>query len=86
MREVTVAVVGQPRDLRAADVLRPRAAGVEDAAGRRVDRRRRLAADDDIAERARPGVTVFTSDRELAQRARAQGAAVEGARSLLDRL
>ena len=43
-------------------------------------------ADDHIAEIARRGVAVFTSDRELAERARAKGATVEGARSLLDRL
>ncbi|HEX2086128.1 MAG TPA: NYN domain-containing protein [Solirubrobacteraceae bacterium] len=43
-------------------------------------------ADDAIAERAGPGVTVVTSDRELAERARARGAEVAGARSLLDRL
>jgi predicted RNA-binding protein with PIN domain len=41
-------------------------------------------ADDAIAERAAPGVTVVTSDRELAGRARAAGADVAGARTLLD--
>lgn len=43
-------------------------------------------ADDAIADRAAPGVTVVTSDRELARRARAAGADVVGARTLLDRL
>jgi predicted RNA-binding protein with PIN domain len=43
-------------------------------------------ADDAIAEHAAPGVTVVTSDRELAGRARARGATVVGARELLDRL
>ena len=43
-------------------------------------------ADDAIAERARPGLTVVTSDRELAGRVRERGAEVVGARSLLDRL
>jgi predicted RNA-binding protein with PIN domain len=39
-------------------------------------------ADDAIAARAGPGVTVVTSDRELAERARAAGAEVVGARSV----
>ena len=39
-------------------------------------------ADDLIAARAEPGVTVVTSDRELAGRARAAGAEVLGARAL----
>ena len=43
-------------------------------------------ADDLIADEAGPGVTVVTSDRELAARARAAGAEVVGARALLDRL
>ena len=43
-------------------------------------------ADDAIAARAAPGVTVVTSDRELAARARAAGADVVGARALRDRL
>ena len=43
-------------------------------------------ADDAIAERAEPGVTVVTSDRELAERARAAGADVVGVRALLERL
>lgn len=38
-------------------------------------------ADDAIAAAAGPGVTVVTSDRELAGRARAAGAEVVGARS-----
>jgi predicted RNA-binding protein with PIN domain len=50
-------------------------------------RRGRDAADDEIAERfAAPGVTVVTSDRGLAVRARARGAQVEGARSFRRRL
>ena len=43
-------------------------------------------ADDAIAERAAPGVTVVTSDRELAGRAAAGGAEVAGAGALLRRL
>jgi hypothetical protein len=43
-------------------------------------------ADDAIAERAAPGVTVVTSDRELRRRAEAKGAEVVGVRALLDRL
>lgn len=43
-------------------------------------------ADDALAERARPGVTLVTSDRELAERATARGAAVEGAGAFLRRL
>ena len=41
-------------------------------------------ADDEIAARAAPGVLVITSDRELQERARAKGAAVAGARAVLD--
>ena len=40
-------------------------------------------ADDAIAARAGPGDTVVTSDQELAARARAKGAEVVGARTLL---
>jgi predicted RNA-binding protein with PIN domain len=43
-------------------------------------------ADDAIAERAGPGVTVVTSDRELAQRVRDRGGDVEGSKTLLERL
>jgi uncharacterized protein YaiI (UPF0178 family) len=43
-------------------------------------------ADDLIAELARPGDVVVTSDRELAGRVRARGAAVEGVTSLNRRL
>ncbi|HEV2062599.1 MAG TPA: NYN domain-containing protein [Solirubrobacteraceae bacterium] len=43
-------------------------------------------ADDAIAARARPGTTVVTSDRELASRARANGADVLGAGAFLRRL
>lgn len=52
-----------------------------------ASRRGRDAADDDIAELARPGHTVVTSDADLAERSRARGANVEGAggfRRLLD--
>jgi uncharacterized protein YaiI (UPF0178 family) len=43
-------------------------------------------ADDAIAARAAPGVTVVTSDRELAARCRASGAGVVGAGAFLRRL
>ena len=43
-------------------------------------------ADDAIAARAAPGVTVVTSDRELARRVREKGAEVVGAGAFLDRL
>ena len=43
-------------------------------------------ADDAIAERAAAGVTVVTSDRELADRSRARGAEVVGAGTFLRRL
>ncbi len=43
-------------------------------------------ADDAIAARAAGGVTVVTSDRELAGRARARGAEVVAARTFLGRL
>ena len=43
-------------------------------------------ADDAIAARAAPGTTVVTSDRELAARARANGADVVGAGTFLRRL
>ena len=39
-------------------------------------------ADDAIAARAAPGITVVTSDRELRDRVRSVGAAVAGARTL----
>jgi rRNA-processing protein FCF1 len=41
-------------------------------------------ADDAIAARAEPGLTVVTSDRELAARARAAGSDVVGARTFLE--
>ena len=44
------------------------------------------AADDDIAARAEPGVTVVTSDSELVRRARERGADVIGAGEFLRRL
>ena len=43
-------------------------------------------ADDAIAARAEPGLTVVTSDQELARRVQARGAEVVGARSLLETL
>jgi uncharacterized protein YaiI (UPF0178 family) len=44
------------------------------------------AADDDIAERAEPGITVVTSDRDLARRSTDAGADVIGAGEFLRRL
>jgi len=46
----------------------------------------RDAADDDIAARAGPGLTVVSSDAELAERARAAGAQVLGAGAFRRRL
>ena len=43
-------------------------------------------ADDELARRAGPGVTLVTSDRGLAERGRSAGADVVGAGWLLDRL
>jgi predicted RNA-binding protein with PIN domain len=43
-------------------------------------------ADDALADQARPGLTVVTSDRELAGRVRGKGADVEGAAAFLRRL
>jgi predicted RNA-binding protein with PIN domain len=43
-------------------------------------------ADDEITARASPGITVVTSDRELAQRVRAAGAEVLPAKAFRDRL
>jgi rRNA-processing protein FCF1 len=43
-------------------------------------------ADDAIAERAAPGVTVVTSDQGLADRVRRRGGDVVGVRTLLERL
>ena len=43
-------------------------------------------ADDALAARAAPGVTLATSDRELVARARAAGAETVGAGTLLDLL
>jgi uncharacterized protein YaiI (UPF0178 family) len=62
-----------------------------DLAGERVDvrfasRRGRNAADDDIAELARAGDTVVTSDRDLADRACRKGAEVFGVRRFRERL
>ena len=60
-------------------------------AGERVEvafasRAGRDAADDDIAARAEPGLTVVTSDAALAERARAGGAEVMGAGAFRRRL
>jgi uncharacterized protein YaiI (UPF0178 family) len=68
--EVAVVFDGRERDLQAA---RAHVAFAPDA-------------DDAIAARAEPGLTVVTSDRGLAGRARAAGAEVVGARALLARL
>ena len=68
--ELAVVFDGRERDLRAVH------ADVAFAAN----------ADDLIAERAAPGLTVATSDRELAGRARRRGAEVVGAGTLLRRL
>jgi hypothetical protein len=43
-------------------------------------------ADDEIAARAAPGVTVVTSDRGLAERVRAAGGAVTPSKAFRDRL
>jgi uncharacterized protein YaiI (UPF0178 family) len=51
-----------------------------------ASRRGQNAADDDIAARAGPGVVVVTSDADLAARARAAGADVEGAGAFRRRL
>ena len=51
-----------------------------------ASRRGRDAADDDIAARAERGLTVVTSDRELARRSREAGAEVVGAGEFLRRL
>ena len=48
-----------------------------------ASRRGRDAADDDIAARAEPGMTVVTSDRDLSRRAREAGADVMGAGEFL---
>jgi predicted RNA-binding protein with PIN domain len=68
--DVTVVFDGRQRDLQAVTVT------VEFAPH----------ADDRLADAARDGVVLFTSDRELAQRARRRGATVEGAGRLLARL
>jgi predicted RNA-binding protein with PIN domain len=62
-----------------------------DVPAERVDvafasRHGRDAADDDIAARAAPGITVVTSDSTLAARARAAGAEVESAGAFRRRL
>ena len=51
-----------------------------------ASRRGANAADDDIAARAGPGVTVVTSDRDLSRRAEEAGASVMGAGEFLRRL
>ena len=62
--EIAVVFDGRDRDLQA----------------RRIEVAFAAHADDAIAARAGPGVTVVTSDRGLAARARAKGAAVMGVR------
>jgi predicted RNA-binding protein with PIN domain len=59
------------------------ASGVEVAF---ATRRGQNAADDDIAARAEPGITVVTSDRNLVERARERGADTMGAGEFLRRL
>ena len=73
---VIVIFDGKPFDLDGSD-------GVE---VRFATRGGRDAADDDIAARAEPGVTVVTSDARLAERARERGAEVVGAGSFRRRL
>jgi predicted RNA-binding protein with PIN domain len=73
--EVAVVLDGLPFDLTAERV---------DVAFAR--RRGRDAADDDIAARAQPGITVVTSDRDLARRSAERGADVMGAGEFLRRL
>jgi uncharacterized protein YaiI (UPF0178 family) len=73
--EVAVVLDGAPFDLTAERV------DVAFASRRGPD-----AADDDIAARAEPGITVVTSDRDLARRSREAGADVVGAGELLRRL
>lgn len=73
---VTVVFDGRPRDLDAPDGVT-----VEFAS-----RQGRDAADDDVARMAAPGVTVVTSDADLAARARAAGASVVGAGEFRRRL
>ncbi|HEY3019150.1 MAG TPA: NYN domain-containing protein [Solirubrobacteraceae bacterium] len=68
---VTVVFDGAPHDVDAPD-------GVEVAFAPH--------ADDEIAARARPGVCVVTSDRALAERVRAAGAEVVGAKAFRERL
>jgi uncharacterized protein YaiI (UPF0178 family) len=73
--DVTVVLdAGEPPPAEHVDVVVARRAG-------------RNAADDEIVERfAREGVRVATSDHELADRVRALGAEVEGARTFRRRL
>ena len=80
--DVTVVLDAGPPELAG------RAGGVEVAI---APRRGRDAADDEIvrllgASEAPAAVRVVTSDRELARRARALGAQVEGARTFRERL
>jgi predicted RNA-binding protein with PIN domain len=73
--EVAVVLDGKPFDLSAerVDVAFARRRGPD-------------AADDDIAARAEPGITVVTSDRELARRSTERGAEIIGAGEFLRRL
>jgi uncharacterized protein YaiI (UPF0178 family) len=70
--EVAVVLDGKPFDLSSDRV------GVAFAS-----RRGPNAADDDIAARAEPDLTVVTSDRDLVRRVRARGAEVVGAGEFL---
>src|SRR4051812_25032330 len=68
---VTVVFDGAPHDIEAADGVEVLFAPV---------------ADDEIAARAAPGVTVVTSDRGLAERVRAAGGEVEPVKAFRERL
>ncbi len=77
--EVAVVFDGPPRDLGAAHVAVSFAGGGRDAADGEIARR--VAADADPRD-----LRVATSDRALAERVRAHGASVIGARAFLARL
>jgi predicted RNA-binding protein with PIN domain len=68
--EIAVVFDGRPRDIQAVEVEVAFAAHADDA----------------IAGRAGPGVTVVTSDRELVARVQARGAGVTGSGAFRDRL
>jgi hypothetical protein len=82
MRRLVAALEGLDRPVTIVFDGRPR-----DVVSERVEVRFAPHADDEIARLAGPGLTVATSDAELAERARAAGAEVLGAgrfRALLD--